>query len=170
MSEPHVLDGKALMNKDFEAVTLPAPWMSGSCSGFIHKDPEVQAFRKAVPIYCGDFDLSVTCLKRKNAREVSFERFIASHLRQRMHLYGGAEPKDPQSGSTSAKRITRKNWRGYQRRSLRLPTSSPFHTVRQSKCSGISRTSAVCCGTGWRSPFSIRATPSQGQTASTPQR
>lgn len=93
MSEPRVLEGKAFLDKDFEAVKLPAYWMSGNCGGVAHADPDVQAFRKAVPIYCGDFDLQVSCLKRKDARDVSFERFIASHLYQRLHLSGGAVPE-----------------------------------------------------------------------------
>ena len=59
MSGLNVLDGKAFLDKDFEAVELPARWMSGSCGGLLHKDPDVKAFRKAVPIYCGDFELSV---------------------------------------------------------------------------------------------------------------
>lgn len=94
MSEPRVLEGKAFLDKDFEAVKLPAWWMSGNCRAFSHVDPDVRAFRKAVPIYCGDFDLLVSCLKRKDSRDVSFERFIASHLRQRLHMRGGEVPED----------------------------------------------------------------------------
>jgi hypothetical protein len=94
MSGLQVLDGKWFMDKEFEAVPLPDRWMSGSCGGLRHKDPEVQAFRTTVPIYCGDFELSVSCLRRKDARDVSFERFIASHLRWKFHLGGAAVPED----------------------------------------------------------------------------
>ena len=93
MSGLRVLDGKAFMDQDFEAVKLPARWMAGTCGGLLHQDPAVRVFRKAVPIYCGDFELSVSCMKRADAREVSFERFIANHLRRLLKL-GGAEPPE----------------------------------------------------------------------------
>ncbi|MGW6984430.1 hypothetical protein ACWGE1_34115 [Streptomyces sp. NPDC054932] len=91
-----MLDGKAFMNKDFEAVTLPAPWrMYSDCESFIHADPEVQAFRTAAPVRGrGDYELGVSCMKREDAPEVGFEQFIANHLRESLHWYGRAEPKD----------------------------------------------------------------------------
>jgi hypothetical protein len=94
MSGLRVLDGKAFLNQDFEAVKLPARWMVGSCGGLLHPDPAVQAFRTAVPIYCGDFELSVSCMKRADARGVSFERFIASHLRRLLQSGGTEVPED----------------------------------------------------------------------------
>ncbi|MEU4359244.1 hypothetical protein [Streptomyces virginiae] len=93
MSAIHVLDAEAFMDKDFEAVTLPAPWMSGSCRSFIHKDPEVQAFRNAAPVQApGDYEFEVICMERKNARDVSFELFIANCLRESLYWY--VDPKN----------------------------------------------------------------------------
>ncbi|MER6446419.1 hypothetical protein DEJ51_03175 [Streptomyces venezuelae] len=94
MSEIRVLGSRALRDKDFEHVTLPEPWMSASGREFVHQDPDVEAFRRTVPIYCGDFDLTVTCLERKNARDVGFERFVANCLRDQLHGHGGADPED----------------------------------------------------------------------------
>ncbi|MFD7924902.1 hypothetical protein [Streptomyces sp. NPDC059742] len=96
MSVPRVLDGKAFMNKDFEAVTLPAPWrMYSDWTSFIHPDPEVQALRNAAPVRGhGDYELHVECLKREDAPDASFEHFIANRLRESLNANYRAEPKD----------------------------------------------------------------------------
>lgn len=94
MSGLRALDGKAFLGQDFDAVKLPTKYMSGSCSGLLHPNPELQSFRKTVSIYCGDFELTVSCLNRKEAREISFEHFIANFLRQRLHLGGAPVPDD----------------------------------------------------------------------------
>lgn len=91
-----MLDGTAFMNKDFEAVALPAPWrMYSDCGSFIHTDPEVQAFRNTAPVRGrGDYELSVSCIKREDALDVTFEQFIANYLRNSLHWFGRAEPED----------------------------------------------------------------------------
>lgn len=96
MSAFHVLDGKAFTNRAFEAVTLPTPWqMYSNWGGFIHPDPEVQVFRNTAPVRGpGDYDLHVSCLKREDIPDVSFEHFIAHHLRRWLHWNYREEPKN----------------------------------------------------------------------------
>lgn len=108
MSGIPILDSRAFLEQDVEAVTLPGPWMVANCRETIHPDPAVQAFRTAVPVRWGDFDLEVFLLKRAEAKGVSFERFVASHLRRVFDRMGDTAAEDaPQRFNFRGERYAR---------------------------------------------------------------
>ncbi|MFD7781953.1 hypothetical protein ACFV4Q_02400 [Streptomyces nojiriensis] len=96
MSAYRVLDGKAFTNRDFEAVPLPTSCqMYSRWSNFIHTDPEVQAFRTTAPVRGpGDYNLHVSCLKREDIPDVTFEHFIAHDLREWLDPTYRQDPKN----------------------------------------------------------------------------
>ncbi len=61
---------------EHEVMDLGENYMNGECcSIFNHKNPKVQEFRRALPIYCGDWYLYVFVIERG---DVEFERFVGN--------------------------------------------------------------------------------------------
>jgi hypothetical protein len=90
----HVLSPQVVLDGEHAVLELPELLMEGECDHFVHQDPEVQAFRSSVQIYCGDFELRVSCMPRQHAPDVDFTRFVANELRRRMIRQSrGSEPK-----------------------------------------------------------------------------
>jgi hypothetical protein len=93
MDRLHVLSGKDLLDGDHAVAELPEPLMWGENRYFVHQDPEVQAFRSSVRIYCGEYDFLVACMERRLAPDVDFTRFVANELRRRLlRRSRGSEP------------------------------------------------------------------------------
>jgi len=93
MDSLYVLSARDVLDREHAVFELPELLMKGDNFRFVHQAPEVQAFRSSVEIYCGEFDLSVSCVPRPHAPGLDFTQFVANELRRRSLVRGsGSEP------------------------------------------------------------------------------
>ena len=83
MDRLRVLSARDLLVGDHAFLEMPGPLMEGDNFRFEHREPEVQALRSSVQIYCGEYDFTVSCMPREHAPDADFTRVIANELRRR---------------------------------------------------------------------------------------